>query len=274
MSPRLHLVTFASSEFAEARDRLIESAVDSGQFTSVDSWNEARLAEDESFPGRPLLIHPRGVGFWSWQPHLILSTLEAIPDGEVVLYYDSGRYRGGYTIKRQLGSLVAYAAAHEGMLPGVLVPQFGPNSRWTRRDCFVLMNCDQPVFWDHPQVQATFSIWFKNERSLRFVREWRELCADLRIVGDGPNTCGLPNHPDFVDHRHDQSVLTNLVVRDGLTPFVIRDRLAQRLIAVSRNSEAAHVFCKQIDNMSAVADGASATRIYLRQLVAYTLRRA
>jgi hypothetical protein len=274
MSRRLHLVTFASSDFEQARDRLVDSAVRSGQFASVDAWDEKRLADDESFPGRHLLVHPRGVGFWSWQPHLILTTLQRVPEGDAVLYYDSGRYRGGYAINRPLAPLVAYAAAHGGMLPGTLVPQFGPNSRWTRRDCFVLMGCDEPRFWEHPQVQATFSLWLKNERALRFVDEWREYCSDLRIVGDGPNTCGLPNHPGFVDHRHDQSILTNLVVRDRLTPFVIRDRLAQRLIALTRDSEASHLFCKQIDNMSAIADGVSAARIYVQKLVKYKLSRA
>jgi hypothetical protein len=273
MSPGLHLVTFASPKFEQARDGLVDSAVKSRQFASVDAWDETRLAEDESFPGRHLLVHPRGVGFWSWQPHLILSTLQRVPDGDAVLYYDSGRYRGGYTINRPLTSLVEYAAAHDGMLPGVLVPQFGPNSRWTRRDCFVLMDCDEPRYWNHPQVAATFSLWFRNEKSIRFVTEWQDYCTDIRIVGDGPNACGLPNHTDFVDHRHDQSVLTNLVIRDELTPFVIRGRVARRLIKWSRDSQAAHLFCKQIDNMSAVEDGVSASRLYLQQLVSYKLRR-
>jgi hypothetical protein len=41
-------------------------------------------------------------------------------------------------------------------------------------------------------------------------------CRDPRVVSDQPNRCGLPNLPGFIAHRHDQSILTNLVVKHGL----------------------------------------------------------
>jgi hypothetical protein len=34
---------------------------------------------------------------------------------------------------------------------------------------------------------------------------------------DGENLCGLPNFPDFDSHRHDQSILTNLKTKYGIT---------------------------------------------------------
>jgi hypothetical protein len=266
MRRRLHLVTFATAAFAAARDNLIESALDIGEFADAYSWDEKRLRDDPSFGGKPLLAHARGIGYWSWKPHIILDALNRAKDGDVVVYCDAGRYRGGFTIGRSVAPLVDFAASHNGMLPGVAVPQYGPSARWTRRDCFVLMNCDAPRFWAHPQVSATFSVWIKGSAALNFLEDWCAYCADVRIVGDGPNICGLPNHPEFVDHRHDQSVLTNLVVKHGATPFRIQDRLFEWLVSLKPNSRAAGNFCKRIDNISAVAAGISPASLYARDL--------
>jgi hypothetical protein len=268
MKRRLHLVTFATAEFAAARDALIESALRTGEFAHAWSWDEKRLRDDPSFAGKSLLAHRRGIGYWSWKPHIILDTLNVVPDGDVVVYYDAGRYFGGFTIGRSVLPLVDFAVRHNGMLPGVVIPQYGPNSRWTRRDCFVLMDCDAPRFWTHPQVGATFSLWVKGSAAIDFVQDWRSYCSDIRVVGDGPNGCGLPNFADFIDHRHDQSVLTNLVVKHDITPFRIQDRVFERLVALRPSSLASGFFWKKIDNISAVAAGVNPTLLYARELVA------
>lgn len=45
---------------------------------------------------------------------------------------------------------------------------------------------------------------------MRFVEEWLRYCRDERILTDIPNESGYPNLTGFVDHRHDQSVLSLL----------------------------------------------------------------
>lgn len=254
--------------------KLVDSALRTGEFESVISWDQTDLRGDLSFPAAPLLDQPRGFGYWSWKPHIILDALSRIPDGDVVVYCDAGRYLGGSKISRSVIPLVTFAEHHGGVLPGVAVPHFGPNSRWTRRDCFVLMDCDLPQYWAHPQVQTSFSFWVKCPSALAFLKEWRDFCADRRIVGDGVNACGLPNLPGYIDHRHDQSILTNLVVKHGLEPFWIRDRLYSWLVSRTPNSLAANVFSKRIDNISAVAAGASPPGLYLRALLASRISRA
>jgi hypothetical protein len=270
----VHLVTFATEEFATARDALISSAMALGEFDQASSWDAERLADDPTFPGRPLLAYSRGVGFWSWKPHVILTTLASLEEGDVVVYSDAGRYDGGFTVRRSVTPLIDFAERHGGMLAGVSVPHFGPNSRWTKRDCFVLMGCDAPEYWTRPQVQASISVWIKSTRVLHFLEEWGGYCADPRVVGDGPNTCGLPNLPGFVDHRHDQSVLTNLVVKHQAVPFSISDRLFGLLVRMRRKTTAANVFCKKIDNISAIAEGRNGGALYLGSVITSARRRA
>jgi hypothetical protein len=93
------------------------------------------------------------------------------------------------------------------------------NKCYTKRDAFVFMDCDEPKHWFAPQLQAGV-IGFRNtSRSRKFVEEWLQYCLDPRILTDLPNQSGKPNWVDFIDHRHDQSILTNLVVRDNILPY-------------------------------------------------------
>lgn len=226
-APRI-LVSFASRNdpddrfWARRQRRLARSAYRNG-FDRVDSWTHEKLRKTDFYARhRAILDCPRGAGYWAWKPYLIFRTLSEAPADSVVVYWDVGRsHRGdarrGNGFRGPIDPLLRWCdEQNEGMLPGIYIPQHGPNRRWTKRDCFVLMDCDTPEYWEHPQIQATFSVWRKSEEALEFVREWMFYCTDRRIITDDPNSCGLPNHHGFKDHRHDQSVLTNLVLKRGL----------------------------------------------------------
>jgi Flp pilus assembly protein TadD len=107
---------------------------------------------------------------------------------------------------------VHWCIEHRGMLPGV--PIVGQGA-WTKRDCFHYMGCDAQHYWNAPQIQATFSLWCGKE-AMEFVAEWLRWCQDRRCLTDDSNECGLANLPGFRDHRHDQSILTNLCVDRGI----------------------------------------------------------
>jgi hypothetical protein len=81
------------------------------------------------------------------------------------------------------------------------------------------MGCDRSEVRAHPQVQATFSVWQANPRSRAFVNEWSRWCLDPRAVADERIDPAIADAPGFIDHRHDQSVLTNLVLTHGLRCF-------------------------------------------------------
>jgi hypothetical protein len=102
------------------------------------------------------------------------------------------------------------------MLPGVYIPECGRNREWTKRECFVLMRCDESRYWDHPQVQATYSVWQKSPHAEALLDEWLRWCTTPGVLSDDIVLPQVRNFPDFIDHRHDQSVLTNLVIQSGL----------------------------------------------------------
>jgi hypothetical protein len=48
---------------------------------------------------------------------------------------------------------------------------------------------------------------------------WLTYCKDERIITDIPNTCGYGNYPGFIEHRHDQSILSILVASQKIEVF-------------------------------------------------------
>jgi hypothetical protein len=92
----------------------------------------------------------------------------------------------------------------------------GTNKQFCKRDAFVLMGMDEQKYTDSGHRMASIFLCKKTAFSVDFVRRWLNWCCDPRILTDLPNTQGKPNYPEFADHRHDQSIMSLLCIRDGV----------------------------------------------------------
>jgi Flp pilus assembly protein TadD len=216
----VYFVTFATSDLAAYQPLVNRTAATFGGIDTLVPWTPERLAATDFFRRhREILSAKTGAGYWLWKPYIILDLLERVRAGDWVVYSDVGR-NFPYTIYHPVAPLTGWAVAmNGGMFPGAYIPDAGRNARWTKRDCFVRMSCDSERFWAAPQIQASFSLWQKNEASLDFVRQWLRHCSDRAVLTDEANASGLPDFPDFVQHRRDQSVLTNLALSRDVRGF-------------------------------------------------------
>jgi len=49
--------------------------------------------------------------------------------------------------------------------------------------------------------------------------QWLDWCQIEAVVSDNANIYGKPNFDEFKDHRHDQSIITNLVIKNNIKLF-------------------------------------------------------
>jgi hypothetical protein len=86
------------------------------------------------------------------------------------------------------------------------------------------MDCDGVEYHNAQQVEAGI-IGMKNTAKTRYIlKEWLGWCTNAKVIDDSPSK---DNFPTFVDHRHDQSILTNLKVLHSLfTGVEIREYTA------------------------------------------------
>ncbi|HWU02317.1 MAG TPA: hypothetical protein VN222_06215 [Novosphingobium sp.] len=165
-------------------------------------------------PHRDVFDAPRGAGYWAWKPWAILRAMDAAGPEDVIYYHDCGfglRYKTFLRLRR----LVALAREH-GFVAGVACPQYGPNRIWNRRQCRELMGVGgRADIAAAPSIQATWSLWSNTPAARAFVERWLAYCLQFDAIRDAsPAECAQEDE-GFVEHRHDQAILTNLTLREG-----------------------------------------------------------
>jgi len=159
-----------------------------------------------------ILNQPRGAGYWIWKPFIILATFDKINYNDVVMYSDAGL--------EVIDSLIPLFEitldnSNGGIMP-FKIPGPHINRMWTKRDCFVLTECDESKYWDGILTNGAISLWQKTDKNIEYLKTYLKYLRDPRIVTDDPNMCGKPNLQGFKEHRHDQAVLSLLSIKNNL----------------------------------------------------------
>lgn len=217
--PRVHLVSYATPRFFHRQAILGISARMNHIADTVTAWNPRRL-KAAGFGKRvpDIGLEERGSGFWSWKPFIIQKRLQEVPDGDIVFYCDVGR-RYPFTILDQpIDPFIAWMdSMKQEVMPGVENTWDGPVGKWTKRDALVFMGMDRREVYESTMIQGGFSFWRAGVKSREFVGKWMELCAMRSLVSDDPSKCGIAELPGFRENRHDQSLLTLLCLKEGVS---------------------------------------------------------
>ena len=140
---RIVLTNLSNKLFENSRFLLNESARKFG-IAEIRSFDFEELKPTPFYTeNREILDQLKGIGYWLWKPYIILETMKTLSEGDIVIYSDCG-----IEIIDRLEALVSICSESQPVL------LFGngnfTNSMWTKRDCFVLMNCDNELFWKGP----------------------------------------------------------------------------------------------------------------------------
>ena len=216
--PDIHLISYATGIFLLRQWFLARSARANRVVDSVINWTPSQLTAAGFGKRAPeISLASRGSGYWAWKPFIIEHQLAKVADGDIVLYCDVGRRNNFKLLSRSLGPLIDWMdQQQQDVLPGLLIPWKGPMSMWTKRDAFVFTNMDTNEAHAAIPVQASFSLWRASVQSRGFASRWMDLCAQPRLVNDDKGASGLPELPGFIDHRHDQSLLTLCCLELGI----------------------------------------------------------
>jgi len=207
-----YLLNYAHGSHHQAQDLNTRSGLEFG-FDKVIDCNYSEIEDEFLRKYIHILKSKRGAGYWLWKPYLILKFLKRLKVGDYLFYSDSGAL-----FIHEIEPLIAL---NEDI---VLFHHADPNFNkaelvWTKRDAFILMDCDTPEFSGTYQLNAAFQMYKVCQSSIDFVTQYLEYCQDERIITDQPNVMGKDDYVGFKDHRHDQSVLSLLAKKWGLPTF-------------------------------------------------------
>jgi len=209
-------ICYANNRYLNSQIECSESALKNGFDESI-RYSINDIDSDFLQSNSYTFMQKRGAGYWLWKPYLILKTLLTLNEEDWLFYSDSGlifvknvwEYIDKIEEKLKISEKVS-SFAH-----------CNTNNFWTKRDTFILMNCDEEKYTQGLHRTASFFLCKKNSYSVNFVKEWIKYAKDPRILTDLPNTQGMPNYPEFRDHRHDQSIMSLLAIKNEA--FLLED---------------------------------------------------
>lgn len=161
----------------------------------------------------------KGLGNYFWKPVIVNKAFQTLSEGDYLFYADSG----SVFIKSVL-PLIDHMKEQQKNIMCFRLPLI--EKQWTKKDAFLLMDCDHPKYANTCQILATFFIVRKCKESEEFLKDYEKFASDSRILCDDANTLGKPNFEEFIEHRHDQSVLSllskkhgNVLIEDDLSDY-------------------------------------------------------
>ena len=204
------LINYADELFQASREINCKTGTDVAGFNKVISYSPQDIDKYFYHKHKKLLKQFRGNGYWVWKPYFIKKSLELLDEGDVLFYCDSG-----VIFLSSIQPVIDFALqTGQKVVPFEL--EYAMEKIWTKRDAFILMDCDTSEYTDTPQCLASYHCWIQSKFAMDFVEEWLYYIQDERITTDIPNQLGEPNYPGFVEHRHDQSIFSLLAKQHGL----------------------------------------------------------
>jgi hypothetical protein len=203
------LVNFADKSFRNKQKWNTFSAKLFGRFDQVLEYNFSDIDEEILLVNKESLKYRnKGVGNYFWKPYLVEKALKKINENDYLMYADSGSF-----FLKSVLPLVKYMETKNKDILCFRLPLI--EKQWTKKDAFLLMDCDSEKYTDSTQTLATFFLLKKTQKAIDFISEYKKYCFDSRILSDNPNVLGEENYQGFIEHRHDQSVLSLLSKKDN-----------------------------------------------------------
>ena len=210
--PRKILINFANYNFYSAQERNSISGFSIGNFHEVIQYRPKDIDRRFLQLNKDILSHKRGAGYWLWKPYFIRKTLIELQFGDYLCYSDSASY-----FINPIDSLIEVCEeSGQSILPFEL---FFPEKKYTKRDALILINVDRPEITETKQRLADCILFKKTPETIAWVEEYLHYGQDPSAITDIPNQLGFPNYPEFIEHRHDQSIFSLLTKKYHFQAF-------------------------------------------------------
>lgn len=198
----IRLVTYADANMSKSLELCYESAYKNG-VNNAHVWDRQMLEATEFYQiNREILDQQRGSGYWLWKPYIIYKALLDMNENDILVYSDAG---------------VEFinSVQHVILAMDEDVFLFGNNynhADWCKYDVFDAIIADKNLHHTK-QIQASVIFIKPTQKAKEFVKEWLLYSQMPNLIDDSESI--LPNYLTFVEHRHDQAILTCLQIKHG-----------------------------------------------------------
>ena len=148
-----------------------ETAIGEGLFDKVISYSPKDIDADFRHKNQKLLRVKRGGGYWVWKPYIIKKALAGLNTGDFLFYLDCDIF----LVNSITHIIETCLRTGQDIIPFEVPSHIEKTS--TKRDTFILMDCDTPPYTDTIQMLAALLLLRKSDFTIQFVDRMVSLCA-------------------------------------------------------------------------------------------------
>jgi hypothetical protein len=219
---KIYFLTFGAPYklYHDAVNRICFQAKEVNLFHKIYGFTEDKLKEDILFwknHSNFILNNRRGYGYWIWKPYIILDVLKNINDGDILLWCDSGCE---INIEGKDKLIELFEKVNDKLILGTNGGSDDIN--YTKMDIINYFNYTEnnKDILEIQQVQSGCLIMKKCNIIINLITEWFNICSNnYNLIDDSPSK--LINFNDFIENRHDQSILSLLIKKYKLVDYSI-----------------------------------------------------
>lgn len=178
-------------------------------FETVTIFDLNKLSSDfRQAHGAYMQATRRGFGYWIWKPEIILRSLEALGQDDVLVYMDAGfsLNPGG---RARFLDYVDLAQDHPTKM--LSFQNVHTEALWTKADLAVRLGLATTSSEMKTSQLGSGLIFLQKTRSnLDLLADWAMIAVEDRYRYSDDSPSELANHPRFREHRHDQSIASLL----------------------------------------------------------------
>lgn len=189
----------AQRDYTAEVKRLFESAKPYG-FSGFWEYNNEWLKQSSYYQSYARKVLDEPSFGWAFKPIVIFDSLLMMDEGDCLLWVDSN------DILISDPQPLFDIAMKQGFYIHDHYPTAYLNKAWTNKDMFVATGCDTVEYHNKEQVQVNIMAFCKRERVVDIVEEWVMNAIDYNTMISNR----MANEDGFVEHRHEQSLMTIL----------------------------------------------------------------
>jgi hypothetical protein len=230
----INFITFGSHDnYIDAANRLKNQADELNIFDMIKVYTPDDLKEDDEFWNKhqDFIENNRFYGCFLWKPYIIYKTIQTLNDGDILLYLDCGCE----LIFDEKDHILMYIneCINKYKLFFSIAPDAIENMYCKMDLLHKLEMNNNPIISNTYQLQAGFIFLEVNILTRFLIYEWYNLASnDYHNIDDSPSI--IPNISEFVEHRHDQSILSLLIKKYDIQHVSI-NQWDLRCIRIARN---------------------------------------
>ena len=218
MSQQIHFITYGTESYTNSKKRLREDSINSGWFDTINIYGPEDLSDEFKSEFKDILEKPRGGGYWIWKFDIIKQQLIKATNNDILIYIDAGCSinTNGKTRFNE------YIELLNNSNESIISFQMGCiENKYTNKELFHHFNMNvNDNNGKSGQFVGGILIMKNTDEMMKMIDECIDvLRTDHLLVTDHYNKMGQCN--DFIDNRHDQSILS--IVRKKHGSIILRD---------------------------------------------------